>query len=61
VTAGLPSNSPPQIVTPPPGIDQQRASSPKLTGDIPSEELRETTNNIEQSPITSTQENTLTK
>jgi hypothetical protein len=61
ITAGFPSNSSPQIVTPPPGIDQQRASSPKLTGNIPFEELRETTNNTEKSPITSMQEKTLTK
>ena len=61
MTAGFPSNSPPHTVTPPPRIDQQRASSPKLIEDIPYDELRETTKNKEQSPITLTQEKTLIK
>jgi hypothetical protein len=36
VTAGFPSDASPYIVTTLPGIGQQRASSPKLTRDIPS-------------------------
>jgi len=61
VIVGFPSNSRPQIVTQPPRIDQHRASSPKIIDSIPFDELREATNNMEQSPITLTQYQTLTK